>query len=90
MTNLFGDQGTSTLQELQRDKGTLFLHTNILAKMKRFIKELEHKNNGIPFDEFQAYIVKLRNAFIYILYGKGLLSPFNYLLIKDSPNIFLH
>ena len=45
---------------------------------------------GIPFNEFQSVISKLRHAFIAIPSGKGLLSPCNTVLRKQPSLIFLH
>ena len=50
-------------------------HTNILERLKKWIREGEHRKKGIPFEEFRTYLPNLRNAFISIPAGKGLLSP---------------
>ena len=51
------------------------LHTNIFKKPKKWIREGEHRKKGIPFEKFRTYLSKLRNEFITISSGKGLLSP---------------
>ena len=63
--------------------------TDILTKLKKWIREGEHRKKGIPFEEFRTYLAKLRYAFITTLAGKGLLSPCNQVLVKDPKNIFL-
>ena len=72
--------------------------TNILAILKKRIREEEHRKKGIPFEEFRTYLEKLRNAFISIPSGKGLLSPCNQMLdeepkisscIKTSPHCWI-
>lgn len=40
---------------------------------------------GTPWQEFISVIAKVRHAFISVPAGKGLLSPFNWLLKKQSP-----
>ena len=57
--------------------------TDILTRFKKWIREAEHIKKGIPFEEFRNYLEKLRNAFISILAGKGMLSPCNQVLGKD-------
>ena len=51
------------------------LRTNILTKSKKWIREGEHRKKGISFENFRTYLSKLRNEFITISAGKGLLSP---------------
>ena len=46
---------------------------DILEKLKKWIREGDHRKKGIPFEEFRTYLAKLRNAFISIPAGKGLL-----------------
>ena len=62
---------------------------DILEKLKKWIREGDHRKIGISFEEFWTYIAKLINDFIYIPYGKELLSPCNQLLGRDPTNIFL-
>ena len=49
---------TIRLTEQQQD--------DILAVLKRWIREGEDSAKGIPFDEFRQYTSKLSNAYIYI------------------------
>ena len=56
---------------------------DILEKLKKWIREGEHGKRGTPFEEFRNYLEKLRNVFISIPYGKGLLSPCNQVLGKE-------
>ena len=65
-------------------------HTNILTKLKKWIREGEHRKKGIPFEEFQTYLENLRNEFISIPVGKRLLSPCNKMMGKELKNTFLH
>ena len=64
--------------------------TDILTKLKKWIREGEHRKKGIFFEEFRTYLAKLRYAFITIPDGKGLLSPCNQMLEKEPKTIFLH
>ena len=65
------------------------LSTDILNKFEKWIREVEHGKEGIPFEDFQTYLAKLRYAFITIPAGKGLLSPCNQMSVKEPNNIFL-
>ena len=49
----------------------------LLTIMQGWIKAAARSQTGVPFDEFQSVISKLRHAFISIPSGKGLLSPCN-------------
>ena len=60
------------------------LRTDILANLKKWIREVEHRKKDIRFEEFRTYVAKLRNSFIYIPAGKGILSPCNQVLGKES------
>ena len=57
-------------------------HTDILTKLRKWIREGEHRKKVIPFEEFRTYLAKLRYAFFTIPYGKGLLPPCNQILGK--------
>ena len=50
-------------------------HTNILEILKKWIREGYQRKRGIPFEEFWTYLPNMRNAFISIPAGKGMLSP---------------
>ena len=63
--------------------------TYILTKLKKFIREGEHRKKGIPFEEFRTYPAKLRYEFITIPAGKGLLSQCNQMLGKDPNTVYL-
>ena len=63
--------------------------TYILTKLKKWIREGEHRKEGIPFEEFLTYLEKMRYDFITIPSGRGLLSPCNQMLVKEPNNIFL-
>ena len=66
------------------------LRTNILIKSKKWIKEGEHRKKGIPIEKFRTYLSKLRNEFIIISAGKGLLPPCKQMLRKEPNDIFLY
>ena len=62
----------------------------ILEVRKKWIREGEHSAKGIPFEEFRQYTLKLKNEFISLPLGKGLLSPFNQLLGNKQPKVYLN
>ena len=45
---------------------------------------------GIPFAEFESVVAKLRNAFLCIPEGRGLMSPCNKVLRLRPPVVYLH
>ena len=45
--------------------------TYILTTLKKWIREGEHRKEGIPFEEFLTYLEKMRYDFITIPDGKG-------------------
>ena len=49
-----------------------------------------NKPEGIPFDEFQSVLSKIRHAFTAIPAGKGLLSHCNDVMRLEPPTIYLH
>ena len=49
--------------------------TDILTKLKKWIREGEHRKKGILFEELRTYLAKLRNAFITIPSGKYYYLP---------------
>ena len=77
-----GEKKTIWLEASKRDK--------LLTTLKTWITQAERRRAGIPFDEFQSTISKLRHAFVSIPSGKGLLSPCNTILQKQPPIVFLH
>ena len=44
--------------------------TDILTKLKKWIREVEHRKKGTPFENFRTYLAKLIYAFITIPAGK--------------------
>ena len=66
------------------------IRTDILTKLKRCIREEQHRKKGIPFEKFRTYLAKLRYAFVTIPYGKWLLFPCNQILGKEPNDIFLN
>ena len=77
-----GVEKTIWLEEAKRD--------TLLTVMAGWLRASERTRAGIPFDEFQSVIAKLRHAFISIPSGKGLLSPCNSVMRKAPPVIYLH
>ena len=67
-----GEEKTLWLEAPKREK--------LLTTLQQWLKQARRTNQGIPFDEFQSTIAKLRHAFISIPSGKGLLSPCNTVL----------
>ena len=57
----------------------------LLTILQGWIKSATQSKAGIPFDELQLVILKLRHAFISIPSGKGLLSPCNGILRLQPP-----
>ena len=62
----------------------------LLTKLTSWLRHAERSGAGIPFDEFQSIIAKLRHAFISIPSGLGLLSPCNEILRKQPAVVYIH
>ena len=61
----------------------------LLTILKGWIRSSRDTRVGVPFSEFQSVVSKLRHAFTSIPAGKGLLSPFNGVLRKQPPFVYL-
>ena len=77
-----GIEKTIWLAESKRDV--------LLTTLKGWIRAANKGRSGIPFDEFESVLSKLRHAFISIPNGKGLLSPCNRILRLKPKFIHLH
>ena len=77
-----GDAKTLWLESPKREALLTTLHT--------WLRASRATNAGIPFEEFESILAKLRHALTAIPAGKGLLSPCNRLLRKRPPFVFLH
>ena len=77
-----GVDKTIWLEENKRDA--------LLTILSGWLRSGRDKNFGIPFQEFQSVIAKVRHAFITIPAGRGLMSPFNKLLRLQPTRVFLH
>ena len=73
---------TIWLESPKRDK--------LLSTLTSWLKQSRRHSEGVPFDEFQSTISKLRHAFVSIPSGKGLLSPCNTVLRLQPPKVFFH
>ena len=62
----------------------------LLTKLTAWLRHAERSGAGIPFEEFQSVISKLRHAFISIPSGLGLLSPCNEILRKQPAVVYIH
>jgi hypothetical protein len=74
-------QKTMWLEEAKREK--------LLTTLKGWIRAGDTER-GVPFKEFESVTAKLRQAFLALQGGKGLLSPCNRLLQKCPNIVYLH
>ena len=77
-----GDNKTLWLENPKREA--------LLTTLKQWLRQSRRKRGGIPFEEFQSTISKLRHAFVSIPSGKGLLSPCNTILRLQPQSVYLH
>ena len=61
-----------------------------MTTLKSWIRKSKRRGTGVPFDEFQSVISKLRHAFVSIPSGKGPLSPCNTVLRAQPTLVYLH
>ena len=81
------DEDAISLKKIIKKEGVWLVVQNVLG----FEFDGNPGEHTICLTEYRRTIFsKLRNAFIYILSGKGLLFPCNQVLGKDPKNIFLH
>ena len=75
-------------------KKTLWLESEkrdvILTVLHGWLRAATTKAHGIKYEEFESTIGKVRNAFISIPAGRGLLSPCNAILRIKPPVVYLH
>jgi hypothetical protein len=75
------------------DEKTLWLEEDkrlaLLSILKGWLRTAERSPKGIPFEEFQSVLSKIRHAFIAIPAGKGLLSPCNGVLRSEPQFVYL-
>ena len=76
-----GNHKTLWLEEEKRAKLLTILHQWLRATSR------EH---GIPFNEFESVVAKLRHAFTALPGGRGLLSPCNRVLKLRPPVVYFH
>ena len=62
----------------------------LLTVLHQWLQASRTSHTGVPFDEFESVLAKVRHAFTAIPAGKGLLSPCNKMLRKRPPVVFLH
>ena len=72
------------------NKHTLWLTAKkralLLATLHKWVRAARNDRGGIPFDEFESVVQKLRHAFIALPTGKYLLSPMNS-VIRARPRV---
>jgi hypothetical protein len=79
--NFDGDRKTLWLEEEKRAKLLTILHQWLRATSRK---------HGIPFNEFESVVAKLRHAFTALPGGCGLLSPCNRVLKRRPPIVYFH
>ena len=62
----------------------------LLATLKGWLLDSSRKKAGIPFEEFESTVAKLRHAFTALPEGRGHMSPCNRLLRKRPEKVYLH
>lgn len=77
-----GDSKTMILCEPKRDFLLMTLH--------KWVRASESRRLGVPFQEFESVISKIRHAFIALPAGRGLMTPFNKILQKRPPVVYFH
>ena len=77
-----GEAKTMLLEEPKREF--------ILTVLTKWIRTARHKSAGIPFQEFESVVAKLRHAFLCIPEGTGLMTPMNRVIRKRPDRVFLH
>jgi hypothetical protein len=76
-----GNRKTLWLEEEKRAKLLTILHQWLRATSRK---------HGIPFNEFESVVAKLRHAFTALPGGRGLLSPCNRVLKLRPPVVYFH
>ena len=76
-----GNRKTLWLEEEKRAKLLTILHQWLRASSRE---------RGVPFNEFESVVAKLRHAFTALPGGRGLLSPCNRLLKLRPPVVYFH
>jgi hypothetical protein len=77
-----GNKKTLWLKHEKRDK---LLHT-----LHQWLGLSRKQNAGIPFDEFQSVVSKIRYAFTALPAGNGLMLPCNSILRLQPAQVYLH
>jgi hypothetical protein len=62
----------------------------LLAILHKWIRASARARAGIPFQEFESVIQKLRHSFTALPCGRGLLTPCNRLLSLRPGLVYLH
>ncbi|KAL7549864.1 hypothetical protein ACHAWF_017629 [Thalassiosira exigua] len=58
----------------------------LLAVLHTWLRDTRHGRDGVPFDDFDSVVQKLRHVFVAIPTGKHLLSPMND-VVRLRPNV---
>ncbi len=73
---------------------TIWLETErraaILQLLHQWVRGAVKGKRGIPFAEFESVVTKLRHAFTALLEGRGLLSPWNWVIQRRPPVVYMH
>ena len=77
-----GINKTMWLESAKREK--------LLTILRGWIRTGQRGSAGIPFNEFESTIAKIRHAFTCIPMGASLLSPCNRILKLKPPHVFLN
>jgi hypothetical protein len=77
-----GISKTMWLEAAKREK--------LLTILRGWIRTRQRGSAGIPFNEFELTIAKIRHAFTCIPMGASLLSPCNRILKLKPQHVFLH
>jgi hypothetical protein len=62
----------------------------LLTTLKKWLRGSQRMGAGIPLEEFESVLAKLRHAFTTIPEGNGLMSPGNRVLAARPPMVYLH
>ena len=62
----------------------------LLNTLQQWLRASQTSGAGVPFDQYESVLQKVRHAFFAIPAGQGLLSPCNHILQKCPPVVYFH